>query len=178
MKVNLNNKDLLIKTVFIVVLSAVIISSVLILSLSRVKKDNVKEQLQLQPTIVKTANTTPPIASPRPQVKGKRLFYSSDNAINDVYTIKDGYLDPSDAKVGEKQQVSLSLKSKQPVTSVTAKITTDNGSQSILLSKVAGTVTEGNWSGSWKVNDTYDKTYIVGLRIEGASGSAQLEVRL
>lgn len=83
-----------------------------------------------------------------------------------------GYIDPLDAVVGVTQTVGMQMRDSSPVTSVTAVVQTDNGLRSFPLALNSGTDLEGEWSGSWVVADTHNRSYMVTIRATNAAGQS------
>ncbi len=67
-------------------------------------------------------------------------------------------IDPLTPNKGEKQTVTLKISAAAPAESASIEIITDNKSADHRLN-----FADGNWTGSWEIDDTYDYKY--GLRL-------------
>jgi len=69
-------------------------------------------------------------------------------------------IDPRDVKRGQTQTMTIYVKDEKAlIKSITAKIKTDTKQFTYPLSRISGTDKNGEWQGSWVVNDTHDKAY-------------------
>ncbi len=80
-------------------------------------------------------------------------------------------INPLDPAKGASQTITLSIKHDSPVTSAVVTIATDNKETPLTLKLTGGTDKDGTWSGSYTVNDTYDRRYDIKFNIKSASGS-------
>ena len=85
-----------------------------------------------------------------------------------TYTISGGHhspnftqatIDPLVVSVGDTQTMTVKINDTYSITSVEARVETDNGTQTYSLSLVSGTNLDGTWQGSWIVHDTHMTTY-------------------
>ncbi len=137
---------------------------------------------QVSPTGNLSAVPTPtptPTASPRKVPHGK-IDFAISQSDKTVPQLGKGSIDPIDVAQGGTQTVIVAVKNAQPVTGVTAILKTDHQiSSPVALSLISGTATDGQWQGSWTVNDTY--TYLYHLKLDAAStngtGSFELTLR-
>lgn len=86
---------------------------------------------------------------------------------------------PLDPAMGEKQRVTVSIKSLTPIKKVTAILKTDNTTSSgYELLPGGGTSLESDWTGQWIVKDTYSKTYELILQAENAKETVEIAIPL
>lgn len=121
---------------------------------------------------------TPPLPTPRRIPHGKKKFTvgQGDKSIPQFGV---GYINPYDPAVGSMQSIVISVKHTQPITSVTARITTDHlESAPYALKLIKGTNLNGEWQGSWKVTDSYLYTYIITFEAKSSSSTATVPITL
>jgi hypothetical protein len=83
-----------------------------------------------------------------------------------------GIVDPFDPKKGERQTISVKVvDSEADVTSVKIILQSDNKEKTHDLQLTSGTKRDGEWSGSWIVDDTIDYKYIISFLGEDAKGN-------
>ncbi len=117
-----------------------------------------------------------PTPTPRPIPHGKTGF-SVSQADKTKPQFGRGNIDPYDPSQGSKQTVTISVKDEQPITQVTAILKTDNVvSQPYPFQLISGSTTDGQWQGSWTVDDTY--LYIYNLVLEATSSRGQSTVEI
>lgn len=86
---------------------------------------------------------------------------------------------PYDPAMGAKQRITVSIKSTTPVKKVTAVVKTDNKtSQEYELLPGGGTSLESDWTGTWIMDDTYDKTYQLILRAVSTEETVEITIPL
>lgn len=112
--------------------------------------------------------TKPP---PAPLATGKQTYMISGSAPG-APKITEATVDPIDPAKGKDQTWKLEVidVGNGPVKEVTVTIFTDNGKNLHPLKLVEGTDTKGVWQGSWKIEDSYDYTYIAVLRAKNQAG--------
>lgn len=154
---------------------AVIVFIIILLSLGAylyARKSSLSQQ-QLVPTA-----TPAPTPTPRAIPHGKKGFTVSQSD-KTVPQFSRGHIDPYDPDKGATQSVTIAVKHSQPVTKVTAILKTDNNiSNPVPFTLASGTNTNGEWSASWQVTDTYLYTYALVLEASSASGSGSVVVTL
>lgn len=90
-----------------------------------------------------------------------------------------GYVDPYDPAAGGQQTLTIAVKDSSPVTAVTAVVKTDhNTSTPNQLKLTSGTATDGQWAGTWTINDSYLYTYNLVLTATSARGQSTVEITL
>lgn len=126
-----------------------------------------------------TPSLTPtPTPTPKPIPHGK-IDFSIGFGDKSIPQLGAGSIDPYDPQKGSTQTVTVHVKHSQPITKVTAVLKTDNlVSQPVAFRLVSGTVTDGDWQGSWQVNDTYLYTYNLLLHAESANSQSKFEFTL
>lgn len=124
------------------------------------RKAEVKREPQpLVSSLPPTPTLTPtPIPTPKPIPTGKKTF-SVMSGKKTGPQFRTGAIDPYDPKKGSLQTISVSLVSIKPLTTVKLTMQTDTKSKEVVMSLTSGTATEGTWSGTWTVDDTYLYTY-------------------
>jgi len=125
-----------------------------------------------------TPSPSPTSTPPRPIPHGKTGF-----SVSQADKIKPqfgrGSIDPYDPPQDSKQTVTISIKDEQPITQVAAIFKTDNTvSQPFSLQLISGTETDGQWQGSWTINDTYFYTYNLILEATSSRGQSTVEITL
>jgi hypothetical protein len=137
-----------------------------------------REELQIiqsKPTPAVTLKI-PPAPSPRPIPHGK-IGFSVGQADKTGPQFGRGDIDPYDPPQGSKQTVTISVKDEQPIIQVTAILKTDNTiSQPYSFQLISGSVTDGQWQGSWTIDDTYLYTYNLVLEATSSRGQSTVEI--
>lgn len=124
------------------------------------------------------ASSPSPLPSPRPIPHGAKSF-TVGQADKTVPQFSKGSIDPYDPAQGATQTVTITAKHSQPITKVTAVLKTDNtASPAYSFKLISGSATDGQWQGSWPVDDTYLYTYALILDAASASGSASVQITL
>lgn len=129
--------------------------------------------------ITKTLEPNATVA-PKPTVKPTPIPLKPDNGTKGTYqvgmgahdgpTITQVIFDPLDVKKGETLNLSVKTNFTSTISSVTAVLTTDNGSQNISFSLSSGTNTDGVWNGSVTLNDSVDYKYVLTITSKSANG--------
>jgi|GEM_PF-1254680 len=117
-------------------------------------------------TPIQTPTQAPP---PRAIPHGPKGFTvgQSDKA---VPQFSKGTIDPYDPATNTIQTVTIAIKHTQPVIKVTAVLKTDHTiSDPHAFTLTSGTPTDGVWTGSWKMTDSYLYTYVLELKAESAN---------
>jgi len=133
-------------------------------------------QLISSPSPPSIPSPTPtPSPSPRAIPHGK-IGFSVSQADKTKPQFRMGYIDPYDPAQGSKQTVTIHVKDEQPITEVTAILKTDNTvSEPYSFQLISGSATDGQWQGSWIVNDTYLYTYSLILKATSSRGQSIVE---
>jgi hypothetical protein len=119
--------------------------------------------------VVKATPTVRP--TPRPLPKGPQTYTISHGSEVKGPRMSDVTMDPFDPKVGEKQTATVKIKYTSPVTSVTARLDSDNKKQTYTFNRIDGTDTDGTWQATWVTEDTHDYTYYINFKLDSAVDS-------
>lgn len=68
------------------------------------------------------------------------------------------------------QTVTITAKHNAAITHVTAILVTDHTQKSVTMARTNGSDTDGAWSASWQIGDTYDHTYQINFILQSATG--------
>lgn len=130
------------------------------------------------PQIAIVVTPTPPTPTPRPIPHGPKGF-TVGQADKTVPQFGKGTVDPYDPTKGATQTVTIKVQHTQPVTKVTATIKTDHDiSKPYELKLISGTSIDGQWEGSWQVDDSYLYTYAIVLKaVSNKSASVEITLR-
>lgn len=118
-----------------------------------------------------------PTKTPKRIPSGKTGF-SVSGGKKDAPQFNRGELDPYDPQQGEKQTVTINLVSQSPISSAQATFETDNKKEVLDLNLVEGSDTEGAWSSSWVVDDSYDTIYRLTLTATNAQETQEATITL
>ena len=120
-------------------------------------------------TTTQVPTQTPP---PRAIPHGLKSF-TVGQSDKTVPQFSKGTIDPYDPANGATQTVTIAIKHTQPITNVTATLKTDHAiSTPVSFALTSGSATDGVWTGSWKITDSYLYTYVLELKAESANGFA------
>ena len=119
------------------------------------------------PTLSPTVRPSP---TPVPLVQGPQTYsISQKDATPVMYEVWFSTIDP---KKGGNQSANLKVKDeKADITKASAKIQTENKSFEKSLTLSSGNARDGVWSGSWQVNDSYDKKFMITFMAEDSVGN-------
>lgn len=132
------------------------------------KTENLQSQLNTIPT---------PTPKPKPIPHGKITFTASTTWPGPKFS--GGSFDPYDPSQGGSMVITVAASDTQPVQTMWATVKTDNKtSAKIPFTRVSGSDTNGEWQGTWKVDDTYLYTYIVTVEADSANGHTKDEIAL
>lgn len=79
--------------------------------------------------------------------------------------------DPIDPALNSQQTITAKVRYTAPVTSVTATLTTDTKNTEIPFKLTSGTDTDGVWTATWTVNDTYEQQYYGNFILKSSDGT-------
>jgi len=127
----------------------------------------------------KAPTSTPtPTPTPRAIPHGKWGF-GVGQGDKTVPQFRRGFLDPYDPLKGGTQTVTVNVKHGLPVTKVIGILKTDHKtSQPYEFKLVSGTNTDGQWEGTWTVDDSYLYTYLLTLKAESSDKSSSVDITL
>lgn len=118
-----------------------------------------------------------PTSVPKKIPHGKIPFTASTSWPGPKFT--GGFFDPYDPAMGSSMTIAIDMADTQPVQQVWATVKTDNKtSGKIPFKRVSGTDMDGQWQGTWTVNDTYDYTYMITIEADSANGHTRDEIAL
>lgn len=142
------------------------------------KKSSLLSNAKQKPTLTPTIEGTPR-PSPRAIPHGPKGFTVSQGD-KTVPQFGRGTIDPYDPENGATQTVTIAVSHTQPITKVSAILKTDkNISNPIPFTLKSGTNTNGEWTGNWRMTDSYLYTYHLVLQAESAgSKPASVEITL
>jgi hypothetical protein len=117
-------------------------------------------------------------ASPRRIPSGPKGFTVSQ-ADKTVPQFGRGEINPYDPAKGATQTLTITVKFKDPVTSVSAILRTDKQSSELIpLTLINGTNTDGQWQATWKITDTYLYNYALSLEAKSGKSVGVVEITL
>lgn len=126
-------------------------------STSLISEEEIRREIgYLTPTLVATVT---PSTTPMPIVKGIETYSISQGKTQGPLMSK-VTINPNDPEVGAKQDFSILVTHNLPITAVKVTLKTDNDTKNYNLSLASGTTTDGQWSGSWNITDTYLHKYV------------------
>ena len=129
------------------------------------EEEIVREMDSLSPTASISAT---PTGTPIPIIKGEET-YSITQGKTAGPMITKAVINPHDPEVGKTQKFTLYVNHTKPVTWVNIKLISDNKSQTYDLQMTSGTPLDGQWSGTWTIDDTHLHTYA--FTIEAGDGT-------
>lgn len=168
-------------TWLVVAATLFVVLNILVYSVSKKTARPVPPSLPVGPAtptviLAPTVSTTP---TPRPIPHGKITFtVSMSNKTGPLFF--EGFLDPYDPAVGEKQTISIQIRSAVAVASVTATVKLDSGKTVSAPMKLAeGTDTDGRYEASVTIPSSYLYTYnLVFASTDSAGAKNTVEVTL
>src|ERR1019366_8365059 len=84
--------------------------------------------------------------------------------------ITNAYTDPNDVAPGGKMLISADVSDPCGITSVTAEMPYEGGSDILQMNITKGTIYQGTWQGTWIAHDTLDKGYTTTVTAKNAKG--------
>lgn len=155
----INNNPNAKKLITIVLLNVILLIIVFLLfSLGKLKT---LPKINPISTPTSTATTTPtpiPTPTPVPLVQGNQTYSIGMKGIPEMYEVWFNTIDPKK----DTQTVKLKVRDKiGKIISATATVKTDKLSKAYNLSLAEGTASDGVWTGSWKLNDTFNKNFMI-----------------
>lgn len=118
--------------------------------------------------IAMTEASPTPRPKPRPLNPGKETLKYSPGPMVVGPKISEFSLNPLDSKVGQTQTITVKLSYTGPVTSVTARLDTDNKKSNLTFTRVDGTDSNGTWQATRVEDDTHDYTYYLDFTLVGS----------
>ncbi|MEA2004538.1 MAG: hypothetical protein U9O53_06330, partial [archaeon] len=128
----------------------------------------------------KTSRITPTTASATPHSATAKspLVGSSSFSQATAPTMVNATVDPTKVWPGDMMHVSAEVKDDSGISSVTAEMPHEGGSDILNLSLSEGTIYGGIWEDDWLVHDTLVKNYtttVTATNINGISSTAEIE---
>ena len=120
--------------------------------------------------IVPTPSPTPPPRKLYPLPTGTVTWAFSHGPDVTGPKIQTATIDPVTPNKGGTQTVTITVKHDSPVTATVTEFT-DTTHQSFPMKLTAGTPTDGTWTASWKLNDTYNATYHIDFLLQSSTGN-------
>ena len=118
-----------------------------------------------------------PTIVPKKIPHGKTAFTATTTWPGPKFT--GGYFNPYDPARGTSMIISVTMNDTQTVQQVWATVTSDHKTSiRIPFKRTLGTDLAGEWQGTWKVDDSYDYTYIVTIEADSANGHTKDEIAL
>jgi len=105
-----------------------------------------------------------PTPTPNPIIKGIETYTISQGKTNGPKMTK-AVIDPHDPNIGVTQKFTLFVNHTKPVTIAKITLISDNKTKTYNLKLSEGTPLNGQWSGSWKIDDTHNQIYSFGIEI-------------
>lgn len=158
--------------VFIAVLIIAAVTTTTYLYLASAKPKLLQKILNKQPSPTGQQDIQAPAKpTPHPLATGVQTYTISGSA-KEAPKMTHVTIDPIDPAKGTNQTWKIEVidAGNGPVKEVTVTLFTDNGKKQHSLKLVEGTNTKGVWQGSWKIEDSYDYTYVAVLRAKNEAG--------
>ncbi|MCJ7805607.1 hypothetical protein MUP46_03105 [Patescibacteria group bacterium] len=112
--------------------------------------------------------TTPP-----PIGHGTQLYRTS-GGVQGLPTISEVILDPEDPEVGSNQSIIVKANYTSPIKGVEVVLHTDDYKDTTYpLQLSSGTPTDGEWKGTWKVENSYNYIYRVTVKVKNEQNLVQ-----
>jgi hypothetical protein len=110
-----------------------------------------------------------PTPLPRPLLSRGVVTFTTSSSGNKEPVFQGGSFGPVDAKNGQNQTYTINLKSSVPVTEITATLKTDHGQKTYPLTRSKGNDTDGGWTATWTLGDSYDYVYQISVTAKNSS---------
>lgn len=118
-----------------------------------------------------------PTPTPIPLVQGPQTFSIGMKGTPEMYEVWFNTIDPKN----NTQEVRLKVRDKLgEISSATATVKTDKLSKNYNLSFSEGTASDGQWTGSWTLNDTYNRNFVITFSVadyKGNKSSVDMTIR-
>lgn len=135
---------------------------------------------RLGPTRAPGATPTPtvtPTPTPRAIKQGKEIYtISSSSHVGP--TIWQATIDPHDPKIGQKQTMTIKVRSTSPVESVTINLRSDNTTTIYPLTLLSGSPADGVWQGSWDIADSLLYTYVATIHASDGKDTSSIDITM
>lgn len=91
---------------------------------------------------------------------------------------REGFIDPYDPQVGEKQTFQIKILGKQPVERATLTLQTDTITKTYALQLIAGDQYQGLWQGEWITEDTHNYLYVATIEATDSQATNKIDITL
>jgi len=120
-----------------------------------------------------------PSSTPYPFVKKGKIAFNINGGSKQGPQFVNGFIDPFETKIGEKQTFSLTITNEKPIKKAEILWKTDKKETTVPMKLVEGTHTNGRWEAVWNVDDTIlYRLYIVATATdENQNGRYELSLR-
>jgi hypothetical protein len=130
-----------------------------------------------RPTLPAPTATPTPTPTPRAIRQGKEIYtISSSSHVGP--SIWQATIDPHDPKVGERQTMTVSVRSKLPIESVIVNLKSDNTTTIYPLTLLSGSPTDGVWQGSWDIADTVLYAYVATVHASDGKNTSSVDITM
>jgi hypothetical protein len=155
--------------VFIVVLAIALILGTIYLYLSPQLKHKLFNNPEPTP-VPPTENTwVPAKPAPAPLAPGKQV-YTISGGKKGAPQMTMATIDPLDVKKGQLQTFTVEANDVKDISTINAEVITDNEKKTYPLKLHEGTDNNGAWTGSWRINDTFDYHYQIRITAKNSEG--------
>jgi len=114
----------------------------------------------------------PYVPSPVPLAHGRQTYRISGGT-QGLPTISEAVLDPEDPEMGSTQTISVKANYDSAIKEVSAVLHTDDKDTTQVLQLSSGSPTNGEWKGSWKVENSFDRSYSITVRAKNEQSLVQ-----
>lgn len=129
------------------------------------------QSLKKSPPSLASPPTPTPTPRPIKEIPGGKQVYEVSSGKKVVGPkIQEITIDPQTPTSKETQTVTITVKNDSPVTEAIVYIQTDNKELRHVLKLIGGTATDGTWSASWRMTDTYNYNYYFRFNLKSATG--------
>lgn|SRR4030042_896128 len=117
---------------------------------------------------------TPYTTTPPPIGHGTQL-YRINGGVQGLPTISEVILDPEDPGMGSNQTIVVKANYATPIKGVEVVLHTDDYKDTTYpLQLSSGTATNGEWKGTWKVENSYNLIYRVTVKVKNEQNLVQM----
>ena len=165
---------------YIVVIAVIAVILAAIVYIYKAQQLSTLPQEESQTQVTPSKPPAPPTPTPTPTAlkHGKESYTVSGGGVDEPHP-QDITIDPLDPAVGATQTFVLGIKTKYPVTTAYLSVRTDTKTTKIPLSLSSGTTTDGTWTASWTVPETYTYNYLITpvVQTQYNQSSTQITIR-
>ncbi len=149
------------------------------LTLPQTTSDQNQDNIALTDSTPKPSQT---VATAKPEPTRSPIPLKPDDGTKGTYqvgmgthtgpTITQVVFDPLDVQKGQVLKVTIKAYYTSPISSITATLGTDNSSQEMQFKLIAGSTTDGQWSGSTTLQDSVSYNYNLTVKAKSADGKS------